>query len=394
MPASQLSPEQRVEKKLGEAKRLQQKAQIAWAHKMMQKHPGCVQIVVSQIQTSTGEVYGTGDVQPTRPAGSSQTPTAGGGAMLALADGTGGPENGDGGSGEGGAAAALVEEHVMTARWANEQDSIPRHKRLPSCITAFRLCPVGFLKAMLHEVDPVIFSRFSLCALIPPKKREAPREDVMHVVTFLTGFDDSTFITTDMRVWGNLIDITLGAVRARGSRQRSIGMPPVWPRHGAYAIEVTDREIMLSHKFDKTKAAVPKAILGKVNVKKIYVEFNFCDRQASLSDGDNVHPTPCYKLLAEFKAPPGTGNCGKPPMPPGSGPSPPTASKGTSGKSVATGSTKTGTPVIIASMKRASGKASKTVPPVKDEGGPTQKRLRKTVESNDTIPKAVSLEAK
>ena len=267
MAPSQLTSQQRVAKKLKDAKLLETKLQQQWICAMMKKHSEITQTLLSSVESNTGEKFIDYHSGPSL-CGS-----------LALT-------NGD--------VEDVDPQLLMTAKWADAQESdISPDKRLPAGITRFGALAPGFLKPLLRTVQPVVFSRFSLRGLAAKGKREATREDLMRLLTLVSGIDDMSYLTPELRSWGPLVAFIAEAVRATNFDFNTLSMPPNYPTCGHYSVSSTPEGVCLSetsgHQFRAIR--IPKSLIpGKVasSGSDLFVEMNWSKTQAALSDGRDV----------------------------------------------------------------------------------------------------------
>jgi hypothetical protein len=296
MPASKASVEERTQKLLIRAKKIQSEGQASWLKKMMIKHCSCIPVLISTVESCTGERYmgsRSGEELPTVDVKRRKTLAIGEGNGEDHADDDkkdGVDEGADGGGG------------FLTAKTAEDMDEIPRDARLPNCITSWRIMSIAFIKAVLRELHEVVFSRYSIRALIPLGKREVPRDEAMKVIAHLTGFHDGTMITKELRIWGNLIDWIVTAMKKlTGDRLASLTMPPKWAADGATEMDaLSDGTVIVRNKFTGKTGVVPQELLKTLNIKRgLFVEYNWSESEAAISDGSKVLTEKCASFIQD-----------------------------------------------------------------------------------------------
>ena len=200
-------------------------------------------------------------------------------------------------------------DEVITPAYADDAEDvdIPRSARIPMWITNLGDIHIGLLKAILRELPPVVFSRYQLrTALVPPNKRQVPRDEAMKLITFVSGFTDASYVSDDMRVWGNLISACREAASELGNRDKVVSMPPNWCVEGVYELDIVectrvddmDRSVRLCNRYTKCCVLVPGVFLEMLDpTRGLCVESNWNVAEAVISDGSSCSKT-CAAIMS------------------------------------------------------------------------------------------------
>jgi len=91
-------------------------------------------------------------------------------------------------------------------------------------------------RALLAALEPVVFSKFAVQALVPSGKREIDIEDAARLCEFMTGLDDQTSLTGDLRKTRSLVS-TLRELNQKAQRPaKDMRIPPDWSTDGWWRV--------------------------------------------------------------------------------------------------------------------------------------------------------------
>ena len=97
---------------------------------------------------------------------------------------------------------------------------------------------VEYLRRILTRCEPIAFSEHALRALVPKGKRQTPKSDLLKLIEFVTKVPGEQMVRSDPTGLENFVELAVMQSNSLGRRSRELQLPPNYPRHGVYGMEI------------------------------------------------------------------------------------------------------------------------------------------------------------
>mmetsp|Transcript_13124 Transcript_13124/g.30661 ORF Transcript_13124/g.30661 Transcript_13124/m.30661 type:complete len:381 (+) Transcript_13124:66-1208(+) len=174
--------------------------------------------------------------------------------------------------------------------------------------TCIKDAPIGDLKHVLMQVEPVTFAKHALAGLRSQHGKEVTRTALMEVLEYISGsVTPESKLSGVFSTYGDLAQhvARLHIERGRPSLELSLTLP--WGQKGVYNIRVESDGVLVAQKFLKTVVLLtPDDLTDRgysidFQADPLYIDFNFSERRATLCQEHTAGSLPLVALFGAKK---------------------------------------------------------------------------------------------